>query len=141
LAQQLETAIHSNGDIDASLEAVDRELTRFLADLNAVLPAEVLPDEPAESEAVDLDIVPELVAALEKQTGVWEQLSETLSINDVEHFANELKALGEQYRYARLVKWGEGLAYQTSMFDLEKMVILLKEYPNLVADLKTLEST
>ena len=141
LARKLEEAIRTSGDIDTHLDAVDRELTRFLADLNAVLPAEALPEESAEAEeAVDMAILPELVVELEKRTDYVIKLYETLPINEVEDFAGEMKVLGEKFQYQRLVKWGEGLAYQTSIFDLDKMTILLKEYAKLVAELKALES-
>ena len=68
-------------------------------------------------------------------------MSETLPINDVDNFANSMQALGEKHQYGRLVRWGEELAEETSMFNLDKISILLNEYPNLIAELKTQETT
>jgi hypothetical protein len=39
MAQGLETAIRADEDVYSHLDVVDRELTQFLANLNAVLPA------------------------------------------------------------------------------------------------------
>tara|TARA_A100001037_G_scaffold296765_1_gene317736 strand:+ start:1536 stop:1685 length:150 start_codon:yes stop_codon:yes gene_type:complete len=48
--------------------------------------------------------------------------------------------LGEPYGSSRLAKWGEDLANQASMFELDKMGILMKEYPNLVEELEPLQT-
>lgn len=142
MAQELETAIRSDEDIDSHLGAVDRELTQFLANLNAVLPAESQPEKPANNEqAREVQALFELISELEKHRENCVQMSETLPINDVDNFANSMQALGEKHQYGRLVRWGEELAEQTSMFNLDKISILLNEYPNLIAELKTQETT
>jgi|TARA_B110000495_G_C22825694_1_gene481843 extradiol dioxygenase family protein len=85
--------------------------------------------------------LPELIAELEKHREACVKMSETLPINDVENLANSIQKIGEKYQYGCLVRWGEELAEQTSMFNLDKISILLKEYPNLIAELKTQEAT
>ena len=89
---------------------------------------------------MDPDKLPELLEEMKSRMATWEALSETLSINDIETFANELGALGESYGSGRLAKWGEELANQASMFELDKMGVLMKEYPNLVSELENLQS-
>ena len=137
MSQELEAAIREGGDVDTHMGQVDRELTRILADLNAVLPAESLPEQTDESKSeVDPEKIPDLLKALEAHSDNWENLSETLSINDIESFANEVGSLGAQYGSGRIAKWGEELASQASMFELDKMGILMKAFPNLIAELE-----
>jgi signal transduction histidine kinase/DNA-binding response OmpR family regulator/ligand-binding sensor domain-containing protein/HPt (histidine-containing phosphotransfer) domain-containing protein len=142
MAQGLETAIRADEEVDSHLDVVDRELTQFLANLNAVLPAESQAEQPANNEQkLAVQALPELIAELEKHRESCVQMSETLPINDVENLANSIQKLGEKYQYGRLVRWGEELAEQTAMFNLDKISILLNEYPNLIAELKTQEAT
>jgi len=87
-----------------------------------------------------VQMLSELISELEKHRETCVQMSETLPINDVDEFARSIQALGEQFQYGRLVRWGEELAEQTSMFNLDRISILLNEYPNLIAELKTREA-
>ena len=142
MAQGLETAIRADDDVDSHLDVIDRELKQFLANLNAVLPAESQAEQPTNNEQkLAVQALPELIAELGKNRESCVQMSETLPINDVENLANSIQKLGENYQYGRLVRWGEELAEQTSMFNLDKISILLNEYPNLIAELKTQEAT
>ena len=80
--------------------------------------------------------LPELAEKLEAKEGECEQLALTLTINDIEIFAQEVKALGEGYEYPLAVKWGETLEGQAGMFDLDEMSKTLGESDMLIADLR-----
>jgi two-component system sensor histidine kinase/response regulator len=140
-AQILEAAIRDGGDIESALESVDEELTRLIVALQAVFPQA----KPAESEvsknettAVVIKTAVELLSNLEKQQPVCEGLSQTLSIDDIEKFANQMKTLGEKHGYAPLVEWSEKLGEQASLFDLDNMSQTLSSFPGLIKKLKSL---
>ena len=137
-ARKLELAIQSNNDIDTSLQAVDRELTKLLASINALLPAESTSDQqPVGDEDISIDsgVLPEFIAALEEKKRVWEELSETQSINDIEAFATDIKEIAEKYTHAPLTQWAETLADQAGMFDLDNMSQTLSDFPGFIENL------
>ncbi|MBT3601733.1 MAG: response regulator [Candidatus Latescibacteria bacterium] len=133
-AQTLESAVQSDSDVDVHLASVDRELTRFLAALNAMLPVEVIAVKPENSEvgSENLEIGSELISLLEQQKPMWQELSETLAINDIEEFANQMKELGQTHTYSPLVAWGEKLAEEASLFDLDNMEQTLLKFPKFI---------
>jgi HPt (histidine-containing phosphotransfer) domain-containing protein len=138
LAQTLETGVREGSEVHSQLEAVDRELTQFLGELNAVLPVEAGdPDGSGGEESVATQAVPVLLAALENHRAEWVEISDTLSINEVESFGNRLRELGETHHYRRLVQWGETLADHAAMFDLDKIVAALGEFPQLIEELQS----
>ena len=139
-AQQLESAIHSNADIEPHLESVDQELSRVIEALKTVFP----PEQPEREETASS--IPEitsesaslLLIELEKQKSACEELSQTLGIGDIENFANQMRELGNQHTYVPLVEWSEQLAEQASTFDLDNMGKTLSEFPLLVENLQAL---
>ena len=110
---------------DAALDAISQTTESG----KAWSPRELTPEQLAQ--------IPELCKLLESQKGNWETLSATLSINEMEDFANGMKELGEEYGYQPLVDWGENLALQVSMSELESMSKTLGEFPGI---LKKVES-
>ena len=139
-AQQLESAIHSNSDIEPYLESVDRELSRLIEKLRAVFPAEESDGEETKSDAPEItsESASRLLAELEKQKSVCEELSQTLGIGDIENFANRMRGLGNRHDYAPLVQWSEKLSEQAATFDLDNMGQTLSEFPGLIEDLQPL---
>ena len=98
--------------------------------------------ESAEEETpiVDDDVrsrLPSLIPILSKHTDRARDLSATLTINDVEQFAAELTALGEEYGYAPLQSWAERLANQTATFDMAGMEQSLQFFDDLIAEANT----
>ncbi|MBT5830990.1 MAG: response regulator [Candidatus Latescibacteria bacterium] len=101
-AQALESAIHDESDIEVHLTVVDEALTRLIGELQSVFPEEAVEEEEVVESTITSEAAGELVVELEGQHAVWEKLSETLSMNDIEDFANQIKNLGDQYDYAPL---------------------------------------
>ncbi|MBT3605392.1 MAG: response regulator [Candidatus Latescibacteria bacterium] len=140
LAQDLESAIHDEMDIDTPLASVNEELTRLIATLQDVFPEEIVVEEETVESTITSKSAGELVAALNAQQSVWKELSETLSINDIESFADQIKKLGDQYDYAPVIRWAEKLAEQASMFDLDNMATTLAQYDKLMKEVEPIES-
>ncbi len=140
-AQGLETAIKEEAaEVDTLLASVEEELTRLVVAIRDVLGVggDTEMDAP---ESVDLDgqvieRLPELIVELESRKARVEELSSTLTINEVEELAGELRAFGEEYGYPPLLSWGEGLAQHAGSFDMDAMVEALQHYPQLIADVK-----
>jgi two-component system sensor histidine kinase/response regulator len=144
-AAALELAIkegQSEEAVASHLDTVDEELIRLVAAISDVMG---LDEENVETQSTEesLDLSPEVIAKLpelaeklEAKEGECEQLALTLTINDIEIFAQEVKALGEGYEYPLAVKWGETLEGQAGMFDLDEMSKTLGEYDMLIADLR-----
>ena len=130
-AQALESAIHEEADLETHLAMVDDELTRLIDVLRGIFPEEESIEE--EASVVGSDRSSELAAELEKQKPIWEELSQTLSINEIEDFAQNLRELGEQYDDASLIQWTEKLAEQATMFDLDNMAETLAQYSKFTA--------
>ena len=76
--------------------------------------------------------LPELVRLLEQQRPVWEEISSTLTINDVEEFALRMQEVGIDFAYPPLEQWGRRLADQASMFDLAALPATLEEFSTLI---------
>lgn len=132
----METGIKEKTDISTQLAAVDRCLTQLLGEINAVLPVEDDTPEAAEDD-VSLKDVPALIQGLEAHRTTWTEISETLSINDVESFGDQIRELGDRHGATSLVQWGQNLSGHASMFDLDKMVAALKQYPDLIVQLRS----
>ena len=79
--------------------------------------------------------LPELIKQLEDRRGVCEDLAQTLTINDVEDFANEMQELACVYQYQPLLAWGEKLLIEATMFDMDGISDTLGGYVNLIDNL------
>ena len=139
-AQKLETAIEERAlELDPLLASVEEELKRLVVAIRDVLGvggAEIDAAELVDLDPQVIERLPELIVELESRQARVEELSSTLTINDVEEFADALGILGEQYGYTPLTSWSERLAEQAGSFDMDGMTRQLQQYPQLVADLK-----
>ncbi len=83
------------------------------------------------AEFADVDI-PAVVARIEGGMETWRTLSETLCVNDIETFAREMEAAGNELRFPPLARWAEQLAAGAAVFDVEGMIRMLERYPALL---------
>ena len=140
-SQGLETAIKEGAaEVDTLLESVEEELTRIVVAIRDALDVggdtELDAAQSVDLDALVIERVPELIEELESRKARAEELSSTLTINEVEEFAGELRAFGEEYGYPPLMSWGEGLTQHAGSFDMDGMVEALRHYPQLIADVK-----
>lgn len=121
------------------------ELMKFLkhaVDETAVSVSEEAAVETEEEEAPDtLDEsvrkrLPELIQKLEETKSLWEELSSTQTINEIEDFARQIQELGTEFGYAPLIKWAKRLGMQAGMFDMDAMAKTLEGYPELIEEIK-----
>ncbi|MBT5056359.1 MAG: response regulator [Gemmatimonadetes bacterium] len=79
--------------------------------------------------------LPELLAALEATRATWEAVSATLTINEVEDFANEAQRLATEYGYSPLSDWAQRVVTQATTFDMDGMAGSMPEYLDLLEQL------
>ncbi len=73
-----------------------------------------------------------LVTVLKDKNSTWEEISYTLSIDELEDFGTEIANLGREYEWMPLVKWGENLTAQALSFDMDEITKTLTAYPEII---------
>jgi YesN/AraC family two-component response regulator len=101
------------------IEAEEEEAERLLANSE-----ETVDPEP--------EGLAELIEQMEVRKQVWKELSETLTVNDIERFAAELRDLGEAHHYPPLSRWGRRLETEAAVFDVDAMMKTLESFPRLL---------
>ncbi len=123
------------------------EISQFLAHTFEEAACETI--EPPLTDAVPVSVsepldgetllkLPELIRRLEAELPAWEALCRTLTINDIEAFADQMRALGEENNYGPLSAWGEQLGLQAGLFDLAAISAKLEGYPELIGQMQAL---
>lgn len=121
-----------------------RELMRFLkySELKQELPEipEIKEDEIAEaSVSLTTKQSQELLKLLDNDfMNLWKQANKYQMSDEIEHFAQVVKAKGDELNIAQLMSYGQNLCEAVDHFDLEKMDAYLKQFPFVVERLKTL---
>ena len=122
-------------EIDSHLASVQEELERLVTAIQEALGVETQEDQTngeAEFDPSTVENLPELIEALEVEKAIVEELSETLTINDIEAFASKMKGVGEDFGFGPLVAWSKDLAGKAEMFDLDGMSSALAGYGDLL---------
>ena len=125
------------------------ELTRFLTHTKAkeaTIEADARPDTVGEWSPDALDdaartLLGELAAHLEEQRSTWEEISGTLTINDVEEFARHMGETAGTFGYPPLGEWSQRLGNQASMFDLGSLPATLEEYASILDEVRDIAKT
>ncbi len=135
-AQALEASIREGSDrVETHLVSVDEELSRMVDAVREALGPDDRADEIAEPEQLDDEVLarlPELAAKLKERRATARELATTLTINDIEEFAEEMKDFGERFGYPPLVSWSEKLTDAAGMFDMDAMTATLNTYEDLI---------
>ncbi|MBP7280016.1 MAG: PAS domain S-box protein [Leptospiraceae bacterium] len=88
-------------------------------------------------ESIDLENKKILLTIITKdKMNRLKELQDVLDISESISFANEMISQGEEYNYESLIHWGLSLKKSAQLFDSEKIIILLKEFYNLVYSLQ-----
>jgi len=82
--------------------------------------------------------LPQLVEDLAEQHETWEQLVSTLTINEIEDFAERIRKMGQVHSYDPLVQWATELAEQTALFNMEGAEEILRSLPAIEEELRTI---
>ncbi|MBT7101822.1 hypothetical protein HN937_30875, partial [Candidatus Poribacteria bacterium] len=88
--------------------------------------------------AIDGDTARDVLALLEPEQPVAEELAQTLSMADIEVLGARMGDLGATHAYAPLSEWGQRLCQQAELFDIEGLGATLGEFGDLVAELRSL---
>ena len=79
--------------------------------------------------------LPELLRELEVQVSVCANLATTLTVNEVDDFAIAIQKLGGDFEVPPIVQWGERLAEQMSIFDMDAVAQSLSAFAQLVEEI------
>ncbi len=82
--------------------------------------------------------LPELQKLLADSVSIWQELSETLTINDIEIFASQMQGAGHRLGFVALENWGERLATQAALFGMASLPVTLGEFQQVQQDLDSL---
>ncbi len=84
--------------------------------------------------------LPELLQILESMTGEWKEISEIMTINDMDTFAEKMKKLAEKYPWPPLSVWSKDFRFQLDLFDTEALNKTLKNFPRIAAQIRSILS-
>ena len=85
-----------------------------------------------------MEKLPELLDILDQQKeSVLKDLVETLTINDIEKFAQAIQDSAQDHNYPPLIKWGKQLGEYAGLFDMDAMSKTLEYFPNIIQDIKS----
>jgi hypothetical protein len=80
------------------------------------------------------DRLPEMVQILRNDFALrWKKINNTYLFKDIELFANDMKAFGENFGSLGFSQWAEAVLSQARNFDMEKLPTTLNHFPQLVA--------
>jgi len=68
----------------------------------------------------------------------FDALSETMTMDYIERFAQDVKALCGKFDYPPLTRWADDALNKAALFDMEGIFTNLNEYPAILADLRKL---
>lgn len=82
--------------------------------------------------------IPVILELLENPMMIeWESINQNHHLPDIERFANSIKKLGEKYQIKKIIKYGEKLLFYVNNFDIENIQANLKNYHDLIKQIKT----
>jgi extradiol dioxygenase family protein len=84
--------------------------------------------------------LPALVDYLNDQKPRWEALQSTLTINEVEEFAEDMANQGTTYGYAPLVRWANQLHHHVTMFEMDELAESMKRFPEVLSEMVAISS-
>ncbi|EIJ42333.1 PAS domain S-box [Beggiatoa alba B18LD] len=76
-----------------------------------------------------------LLTHLQQAKTEWEDISNTLIINNIEEFASKMQKVGQEYGYSPLIEWGILLESQAAMFEIQALSETLSDFPRLVDEI------
>lgn len=69
-------------------------------------------------------------------TEIWKTFSSQQPINEIEEFGKKLIGLGTEHNARFIIGYGEGLVNAAISFNIKTLLKLIKNYPNLIEELK-----
>ena len=141
--QGLEVAIRENDNtFEFHLNTVQEELNRLIPLIQDALgvgesdSGSSSSPETIELSSKVLEKLPKLVSELEAYLDRVEELKATLTINEIEDFANEILSLGESTEYHPLSDWARRLLDAASMFEMDAISTELGAFSAQIEDIR-----
>ncbi|PPC92353.1 MAG: histidine kinase [Methylobacter sp.] len=113
-----------------------KELTRFLAYEETL--ACNIPEHTIALSTEKIQVLPELVHALEKLLPVCEKISRTNNLSEIKKFAEKLLAIGQQFDIAFIVDYALQLEADLDCLDILAIKKTLETFPRFVSDFSNL---
>jgi signal transduction histidine kinase/ligand-binding sensor domain-containing protein/FixJ family two-component response regulator len=66
----------------------------------------------------------------------WQEISKTLTINDIEDFGKKTKKIGASHNCPVLMNWGQKLEHQAAMFDMDLLPHTLNQFSSILNQFK-----
>jgi len=110
---------------------------------SSIQPVQTEKDD-GQKEIIDIDPdviqhIPELINTFESEyLKEWDRIQGQFIIDEIEQFSEKMKQIGEEYGFVALLSWAEELNSQTQQFDMARIPATLKQFPNIVEQLKTI---
>ncbi len=82
--------------------------------------------------------IPELLIKIQKQEEVWSNLRVTLTLRDINQFADNLDRLGKEYQCQILLDYVNSLKKQLDNFDWDKLPQTIESFPSIFPSLEAL---
>ncbi|QGY44327.1 response regulator [Maribellus comscasis] len=83
--------------------------------------------------------IPKLIPVLEgKLKNKWNSIRSTFILNEINSFAEEIKAVAETFKISQLVEWSDKIIEQIQNLDMENLPSTINQYENFISDLKKL---
>ncbi|MCP4151917.1 MAG: response regulator, partial [bacterium] len=68
----------------------------------------------------------------------WQDVRQTFMLDEIEGFAKEIQALGREYGLLVIGSWGDRLFNEIRSFNMQKVALTMKSFPELVNEIKML---
>ena len=118
-----------------------KEMSLFLAH-EAELRAIATPPHPAaQSKKLDPTELSALRTELEPLNARWEALKDSLELDEIEDFAQQVSELGARFEQLTIKELGEKIFDASQQFAMDKVSTYLAEFPQLLLPLNPWEKT
>jgi HPt (histidine-containing phosphotransfer) domain-containing protein len=137
-AQAVEAEIRDEApDLEMRLESMDEELTRVAGAVRQAFGTPSMSDAEVVTEIGPLgdDVLarlPGLIQTLEGKRDTATELAGTMTIDEIEGFAAEMRRLGEESGYTPLARWAGKLGEAAAGFDMDGMAGGLGGFASLI---------
>ncbi|MDM8540302.1 ATP-binding protein [Desulfococcaceae bacterium HSG9] len=88
--------------------------------------------------AETLKRLPAAIEALENLTEIWQTVRQKQFIPDIQRFGEDIKKIGTEHDIRNLMEYAENLLFHIDSYDIEKIIVTLDDYPNMVSSLRDL---
>jgi PAS domain S-box-containing protein len=116
-----------------------KEMAPFLAHEAEIREQAAPPLAERQSKTLDRSDIHALRSELELLSSRWEKLRDSLELDEIESFAQELVTLGQQHEQYMIIDLGDNILEASQQFAMDKVSNYLAEFPQLLLQLNQWE--